>query len=300
MVKTFHGIHVPTITPFCSDGRVDEKGVKALTDFFIRAGVCCLVPTANNGEQPHLSTDEKKSVWQATLDAAAGRVAVVPSITGNTTAEVIELARTAQSMGADGVMVAPPYYFRLSETELYEHYRAIAESIDIPLMIHNEPAIFKVDVMPSLVVKLNQVSNICLIKESTDNTQRVHEIVRLCGDRMTVVVAGGGTALESMLLGAKAWMTGLINFLPDVAVAMYKLAVIERKFDEARKVYFEKILPVHSCMKEIGKPVPTVKYAVELVTGIRAGGTRRPLLPLSEPEMARVKATLEDIGVVAR
>jgi len=298
MISKLYGIHVPTITVFRSDGAVDADAIKALAARFVEAGASCLVPTANNGEQPHLSVEEKKLVWQANLEAAAGKAAVVPSVTMNTTAEVIELAKEAQSMGAAGVMVAPPFYFRLNEAEAYEYYCDIAEAIDIPVMIHNEPGVFKTDITPELVAKLSRIDNICLIKESTENTQRVHEIIRLCGDRMTVVVAGGGTALESMLLGAKAWMTGLINIIPEIAVEMYNLAVVEGKLDEARKVYFEKILPVHSLMKEIGRPVPTVKYAVELVTGIPARGTRKPMLPLAESDMEKVKKTLKEIGVL--
>jgi 4-hydroxy-tetrahydrodipicolinate synthase len=298
LTSRFYGIHVPTITVFRPDGDVDADAIKALAGRFVEAGASCLVPTANNGEQPHLSVEEKKLVWQANLEGAAGKAAVVPSITMNTTAEVTELAKVAQSMGAAGVMVAPPFYFRLNEAEAYEYYRDIAEAIDIPVMIHNEPGVFKTDITPGLVEKLSRIDNICLIKESTENTQRVHEIIRLCGDRMTVVVAGGGTALESMLLGAKAWMTGLINIIPEIAVEMYNLAVVEGKFDEAKKVYFEKILPVHSLMKEIGRPVPTVKYAVELITGIPARATRKPMLPLAESDMEKVKKTLKEIGVL--
>jgi len=297
MEKTFFGAHVPTVTPFTPDGRVDDEGIRALTNFYIDAGVCCLVPTANNGEQPHLTADEKKHIWEKTLDAASGKVIVVPSITENTTLEVVELAKYAESIEADGVMLAPPYYFRLNEEELFRHYQTVAEAISIPLMIHNEPAVFKVDIKPSLVAKMNQIKNIRLIKESTDNTQRVHEIIRLCGDNITVVVAGGGTALESMLLGAKAWMTGLINFIPKIAVTMYQLGVTEKKFDEAKKIYFEKVLPIHSCMIEIGKPVPTVKYALELI-GLSVGKTRKPLSPLSESEKTHVRNTLKKIGIL--
>jgi 4-hydroxy-tetrahydrodipicolinate synthase len=299
MEKTFFGVHVPTVTPFTPEGQVDDEGIRALTTFFIDAGVCCLVPTANNGEQPHLTADEKKHIWKKTLDAAGAKITVVPSITGNTTLEVVDFAKYAESIGADGVMMGPPYYFRLNDEELFEHFRTVAEAISIPLMIHNEPAIFKVDVTPGLAARLNQIENIRFIKESTDNTQRVHQIIRLCGDNMTVVVAGGGTALESMLLGAKAWMTGLMNFIPKISVTMCQLAIIEKKFDEARKVYFEKVLPVHSCMQEIAKPVPTVKYALELL-GLSVGTCRRPLQPLSESEKARIRNTLRDIGVLKR
>ncbi len=165
------------------------------------------------------------------------------------------------------------------------------------MTIHNEPVVFKVDVTAGLVARLNQIENICFIKESTDNTQRVHGIIRLCGDNMTVIVAGGGTALESMLLGAKAWMTGFINFIPKIAVTMCQLAITEKKFDEARKVYFEKVLPIHSCMQEIGKPVPTVKYALELLS-FSVGNCRKPLHQLSESEKMRVRNTLQDTGVL--
>jgi len=297
MKKTVLGIHVPTVTPFTADGRIHDEGIRSLTKFYVDAGVCCLVPTANNGEQPHLTPDERKHVWKKTLESAEGKVSVFPSISGNSTAEVVEFAISAESMGADGIMLGPPFYFRLNEDELFDHYRTVARAVRIPLMIHNEPGIFKVDIMPSLVAKLNQVENIVLIKESTDNTQRIHEIIRLCGDKMTVVVAGGGTALESLLLGAKAWMTGLVNFLPKISVTMFQLAVLEKRYEEARKIYFEKVLPVHSCMKEVGKPVPTVKYALEIL-GFPVGNARKPLQPLSDTEKRQVQGVLQQIGVL--
>lgn len=298
MNKAFFGVHVPTITPYGEDGQVSEELIRVLAEFYINAGVRCLVPTANNGEQPLLDAEEKKRVWRTTIDAAAGRVCVAPSVTGNTTREVMALAKFAESIGADGVMVAPPYYFKASEDELFDHYRAIAGSINIPLMIHNEPGVFKSDVTPTLVAKLNQIDNISMIKESADDTQRVHEIIRLCGDSMTVVIAGGGIALESFLLGARAWMTGLVNFIPETAVAVYRLAAEERNFDAARERYFAKILPVHSCMKAIGKPVPTVKFALSLVLGRAVGEARLPLSPLSPAEQLKVKDVLTGIGVL--
>src|SRR5512138_416250 len=97
------GIHVPTITPLTPQGEVDEGGIDALTEFWIREGVCCLVPTANNGEAPHLSPDERRRVWQRTVKAAAGRIAVFPSITTNTTAEAVAFARFSEEIGADGI-----------------------------------------------------------------------------------------------------------------------------------------------------------------------------------------------------
>lgn len=138
---------------------------------------------------------------------------------------------------------------------------------------------------------------ICLIKESTYDTTRIHDIVRLCGDAMTVIVAGGTTALESLVVGAKAWMTGLNNIIPELAMSMYKLAIVENNWTAARKAYFEKILPLQDCLKAIGKPVPVVKYALEL-RGFQVGQTRKPLSPLSEKQKEAVRKTLEVIGIL--
>lgn len=296
-MEKFFGVQIPTITPFDSNGQVNEEQIGKLTQFYINARCSCLIPTANNGEQPHLTEDEKKQVWKKTLEAANGKILVAPSISGNTTAQVIERAKYCESIGADGVMVGPPYYFPLNPDDLYAHYRSIGESIDIPIIIHNEPDIFKVDLMPDLVAKLNKTKTICLIKESTYDTTRIHSIVRLCGDAMTVIVAGGATALESFVVGAKAWMTGLNNIVPELAVSMYNLAVVENNWTEARKVYFEKILPVQDCLKAIGKSVPVVKYALEL-RDFPVGETRKPLSPLSEEQKQTVRKTLESIGVL--
>ena len=294
------GIHVPTITPLTPQGEVDEAGIDALTEFWIRQGVRCLVPTANNGEAPHLSPEERRRVWRRTVKAAAGRLAVFPSITTNTTAEAVAFAHFSEEIGAHGIMLAPPFYFRMSDEELAQHFEAVAAATSLPLMIHNEPGIFKVDMKAPLVARLSQAGrgNICLIKESTDDSQRVSEILTLCGDRMTIVVAGGGTAIESLYLGAKAWMTGLINYLPGICAEVYRLAVTERKLDEARALYYQRIWPAHAMMRAVGRPVPTVKYALELL-GLPAGLTRKPMLPLSTDQKAQVQKTLREIGVLS-
>jgi dihydrodipicolinate synthase/N-acetylneuraminate lyase len=114
---------------------------------------------------------------------------------------------------------------------------------------------------------------------------------------MTVIVAGGTTALESLVVGAKAWMTGLNNIIPELAMSMYKLAIVENNWTAARKAYFEKILPLQDCLKAIGKPVPVVKYALEL-RGFQVGQTRKPLSPLSEKQKEAVRKTLEVIGIL--
>jgi 4-hydroxy-tetrahydrodipicolinate synthase len=295
-----HGVHVPTITPFTSQGEIDEAGIDALTEFWVKNGVRCLVPTANNGEAPHLTADERKLVWRRTVRAAAGRVAVFPSITTNTTAEAVTFARYAEEIGAQGIMLGPPFYFRMSDEELAGHFEAVAAATALPLMIHNEPGIFKVDMKAPLVDRLSRAGrgNICLIKESTDDSQRVSEVLTLCGDRMAVVVAGGGTVLESLYLGARAWMTGLINCLPGICADVYRLAVTERKLDEARTLYYKCIWPAHGMMRAVGRPVPTVKYALELL-GLPAGLPRPPMLPLSPDQKAQVQNVLREIGALS-
>lgn len=295
------GVHVPAVTPFRPDGAVDEEGIRRLTDFWVEHGVRCLVPTANNGELPHLTIEERQRVWKTMIEAAGGRAAVFPCITSNATAEVAALARFAEELHADGVMVAPPFYFRMSDEELARHYEEIAAATRLPIMIHNEPWLFKLDVRPSLVNRLSRAGrgNICFIKESTDDSQRVSEILSLCGERMTIVVAGAGVALEALFLGAQAWMTGLINFLPGVAAKVVDLAVRQRRLEEARKLYFQKIWPVHAMLKAVGRPNQCIKYALT-VLGLPAGNTRPPLLPLSDAQKEQVLQALSQIGALPK
>jgi 4-hydroxy-tetrahydrodipicolinate synthase len=299
MEKTLFGIHAPTVTAMNEAMEVDEARTRAYNNFLIDNGVCCLVPSANNGECPHFSNEERIRVWKITVDVARQRHTMAfPSITANSTRDCIELAKCAESIGADGIMIGPPFYFRVTEEELREHFLAVARAISIPIMIHNEPSVFKLDVTPALMAKLNADSQgkIRLIKESTDNTQRVHEIINLCGDKVTVVVAGGGTALESLLLGAKAWMTGLINFLPAQSRKLFDFAK-QGDYAAAREVYYQSILPAHYLLSEIRKPVATVKYALD-VLGYKVGSTRPPLLPLKAADQEKVKRMLKEIGVL--
>lgn len=293
----FRGVFVPMITCMTKNEELNEAGIHQFTNFLIENGVNGLIPTASNGEGPHLSIKEHKKAWDIVIDEANGRVPVLPCNTGNTTRDVVATSKYAEDIGASGLMIAPPYYYYHSEDDLYNHYKTIAESVNIPIMLYNDPWVIKTDMQPSLVAKLaSEIENISYIKESTGDSKRIHQVIRAAGENITVFLGWCNIALEAFVLGAQGWITGLQNFLPSLAVKLFKLSVEQNDFLAARKLYY-KMLPVCSFFGKVRKAEQSVKAALEM-RGIPAGPARRPSYPITDEQKAELRTILEGLDIL--
>jgi 4-hydroxy-tetrahydrodipicolinate synthase len=285
MPKTFRGAYTVMITPFDGSDAVDAQALAAFTDWQIREGVHGLIPLGSTGEFLSLSIDEKTLVAETVIGAAKGRVPVLIGTGAEDTREVVRASREAEQLGADGVMIIPPFYSTPTDDELYHHYRTVADSISIPIMIYNNPATANVDLKPPLVARLSEIENCRYIKESTLEVTRVRDIMRLCGDRMTVF--GGILGFESFAEGAQGWVAVPSNIAPAPLARLFTLVVDEEKLSEGRALYLH-WLPIIEAV--FGQAYVGGTKSLLNHMGFPAGAPRPPRLPLPPAEDARMKA----------
>ena len=291
MDSTFEGIYCAMVTPMTEDEQVDLKTLSTLTDYLIQAGVHGLVPLGSTGEYYALSDPEREAVVKTTLKAAAGRVPVLVGTNAGGTGQVIAYSQQAEALGAAGVLLAAPYYSLPTPDELYGHFKAVNDAIGIPIMLYNYPGRTGVDMAPDLIERLAELDNIQYVKESSGDATRVSEIIRRCGDNIKVFCGCDTLALESFMMGAIGWVSGVINVLPRAHVELFDQAVTQKDPLGARELYYS-ILPVMGCMEGGGKYTQFVKAGCAL-QGHPVGPPRQPLLPALPDEVAALKDILD-------
>ena len=241
MTLPLRGTFTVMITPFDEKGGLDLPATAKFVDWQINEGIHGLVPLGSTGEFLSLSDDERAAVAETVIKTAAKRVPVVVGTGAENTDDVIRYSREAENLGADGVMIIPPFYSTPTDEELFEHYRRVAEAISLPIMIYNNPNTANVDLTPPIVARLSEIANVRYIKESTMDVTRIRDIMEFCGERMTVF--GGIMGFESFLAGAQGWIAVASNVAPKESANLFSLWADKREFDAARAVY-AKILPV--------------------------------------------------------
>lgn len=288
----FHGVMPPIPTPFAQDYSVNEEGLRGLIEYLIEGGVHAIIPLGSTGEFAKLSMDERKRVLKVSIDQTAGRVPVIAGTAAVATSEVIELSQDAQEAGADGLQIVSPYYGKINETEVFEHFRQIAESVSIPVLIYNNPVTSGIDISPELLSRLSEVPNIEGVKEATSDSRRIRRIISFAGDRLSVFVGTDDNVLEGFALGAKGWVSGTGNLIPRQAVALYEAAVVRNDIEKARALYYEM---GDLCDKiETDAFVQNIKAGLEMI-GIDAGPPRPPFLPASEEDRQEIRAMLDQL-----
>lgn len=294
MAKRFRGTYTVLITPFSADGtRVDLAAMADLVDWQIAQGIDGLIPLGSTGEFMSLSVEERSAVAETTIRAAAGRVPVLIGTGHEDTREVVRASREAERLGADGVMIIPPFYSTPTEDELFHHYRTVAEAISLPIMIYNNPATANVDMRPETVARLSRIDNVAYIKESTLEVTRVRDIIDLCGDRMTVFA--GILGYESFWLGAQGWVAVCSNLLPRESAELFAL-VADRRDQPAALALYKRILPI---VRWVGghRYVSATKAGFGMM-GRPVGEPRPPRLSLPPADRVALRRDLAALGLV--
>lgn len=286
----FRGVFTALVTPMKANGEVDYPALGAFVEYQIRQGIHGLIPLGSTGEYYALSADERERVLRTVLEAADGRVPVLAGTNAGATRDVVAYSRQAEALGCDGVLLAAPYYSLPTPDELFEHFRAINAAIGIPVMLYNYPGRTGVDMAPELIARLSSLSNIRYVKDSTGDMSRVSSLTRLCGDRLGVFCGCDTLALESFMMGAGGWVTGVSNVTPRSFVRLYDLAVVKKDYAAARKLYF-KLLPLLSFMEGGGRYTQFVKAGCRLM-GHPVGAPRPPLYPVSREGAAALRKCL--------
>ncbi|WP_341911345.1 4-hydroxy-tetrahydrodipicolinate synthase [Ferrovibrio terrae] len=293
-MAALRGTYTVLITPFTADGKaVDLPALKRLVNWQIEQGIHGLIPLGSTGEFLSMTQDERLQVIETCVQTAAGRVPVLIGTGAEWTRDAVAYAREAETMGADGIMVIPPYYSSPTEDELFEHYRRIGEAISLPVMIYNNPATANVDLTPPIVARLSQIDNVLYIKESTLEVTRVRDIIELCGDRMTVFA--GILGYESFWLGAQGWVAVCSNLLPRDSARLFELVADHSDKDAALALY-KKILPI---VRWVGghRYVAASKAGLGMM-GLPVGAPRAPRLPLPKADTEALRADLAALGLI--
>ena len=291
MDQQFRGTFSVMVTAFDAKGRVDLERMAAYTEWQVTQGIHGLIPLGSTGEFLSMTDAERESVARCVVDTVAGRVPVLIGTGSENTDDVIRYSQQAEALGADGVMIIPPYYSTPTEDELFEHYRRIAAAISVPIMIYNNPATANVDLTPPIVARLSTIERVSYIKESTMDVTRVRDILDLCEGRMTVF--GGIMGFESFMNGAQGWVAVGSNIMPRELSRLFDLSVAG-DVDGARALY-RQILPV---IRLVGghRYVSATKSALAML-GLPVGDPRPPRLPTPTAELDAVARALEAAGL---
>ncbi|OKY76996.1 MAG: 4-hydroxy-tetrahydrodipicolinate synthase [Desulfobulbaceae bacterium DB1] len=290
----FQGAFVAIVTPFV-DGKIDEQGLKDLIEFQIGNGTHGIVPCGTTGESATLSHDEHRRVVELTIATVNGRVPVLAGTGSNSTSETIELTKHAKEAGADGALVITPYYNKPSQEGLYQHFKTVAEAVDIPLILYNVPSRTAIDMQPATVARCAEVDNIVGIKEATGDMNRACDVIRRCPKDFAVLSGDDFTAMALVLLGGKGVISVTSNVDPKNMADLMN-AALAGDVAKARAIQYS-IFPLMGSMFFDTNPVPA-KKALELMGKIKSGLPRQPLWKMGDEPMARMQAVLKEQGLI--
>jgi 4-hydroxy-tetrahydrodipicolinate synthase len=292
-MKPILGSIVALVTPMHEDGSVDYAALRRLIDWHIAEGTDCIGVVGTTGESPTVTVDEHCEIIRVAVEHAAGRVPIMAGAGGNATAEAIELSRFAKQVGADCTLQVVPYYNKPSQEGIYRHFRAIAEAVDIPVVLYNVPGRTVADMQHDTVLRLAQVDGIVGIKEATGDIERAAWLIKQVPKGFSVYSGDDNTAVALMLLGGQGNVSVTANVAPR---AMHELCVaaIEGQARRAAEIHL-RLLPLHRELFCEPSPAPT-KWAMAQL-GLCGPGLRLPMLPLTEAGQARVAQALQASGL---
>lgn len=293
--QLFKGIIAYPITPFqANDGGVDIPTLRASIDRLIADGVHAIAPLGSTGESAYLSDAEWDEAAEASTKQVNKRVPVVVGISDLTTKNAVRRARFAEKAGADAVMVLPISYWKLTEQEIVQHYAAIGNAINIPIMVYNNPATSGIDMSPQLIARLvREIDNVTMVKESTGDIQRMHTLHQLSNGEIPFYNGSNPLALEAFGAGATGWCTAAPNLIPQLTIDLYE-ATQAGDLRKARELFYKQ-LPVLEFILKGGLPT-TIKAGLRL-KGFEAGVPRSPLQPLTEEGNQKLGDLLKQASV---
>ena len=289
----FKGSIVAIVTPFKND-KLDEKALSDLIEWHIAEGTNAIVPCGTTGESATLNYDEHYRVIELTIQVVNKRVPVIAGTGANSTSETIMMTGKAKKLGADGALLVVPYYNKPTQEGLYRHYKAIAEEVDIPIVLYNVPGRTALNMLPQTVARLAEIKNIVAIKEATGNMAQVSEVLRLCSNKLAVLSGDDFTTFSLMALGGKGTISVSANVAPKDVSEMCK-ALEEGNFDQARKLHF-KLEPLNKGMFIETNPI-SVKTALSLMGKIHEE-IRLPLCPMSSDNKDKLKNIIKNYGLI--
>jgi 4-hydroxy-tetrahydrodipicolinate synthase len=289
----FTGALSAIVTPF-RDGAIDESALRDIIEWQISEGIQGIVPCGSTGESATLSHAEHEQVIRIAIEQTRKRVPVVAGTGSNSTAEAIRLTAAAREMGADGALLISPYYNKPTQEGIYKHYKMIAQSVDLPLIIYNIPGRTGSNIMAETMARLCEVRNIVGVKEASGSMDQVSDIHRLCGDRLTILSGDDSATLPLMALGARGVISVITNVMPREMVNM-TAAANAGDYARARDLHY-RMLPLMRALFIETNPIP-IKHALSLVKRCSAE-VRMPLTPMSAAGADKLKTVMKEMRLL--
>ena len=289
----FNGAISALITPF-RDGTVDEAALRELVEWQIQSGVDGVVPCGSTGESATLTHAEHERVIKLVIEQARGRVPVIAGTGSNSTAEAIRLTTYAREVGADAALLLSPYYNKPTQDGIYKHYKMIAVSVDLPLIVYNIPGRTASNILPETFARMCDIKQIAGIKESSGSLDQCSDILKLCGERLTLLSGDDSLTLPLMAIGAKGVVSVATNVVPREMHEM-AAAALAGDFERARTIHF-KLLPLIRALFQETNPIP-VKQACAFMRKC-ANEMRMPLTPMSQGPADRLRSVMKELGLI--
>lgn len=295
-MKTITGSIVALVTPFHPDGSVDYPALRKLIDWHVAEGTDCVGVVGTTGESPTVSVEEHCEIIRVAVEQAAKRVPIMAGCGANSTAEAIELAKFARSVGADCQLQVVPYYNRPTQEGQYQHFKAIAEATgDLPIVLYNVPGRTVADMTLETVLRLASVTGIVGIKEATGNIERAQWLIREVPEGFAVYSGDDPTAVALMLCGGQGNISVTANVAPRL---MHELCVAAIAGDARKAMQIQRrLMPVHKNLFVEANPIP-LKWAMQRM-GLCGGTMRLPMTPMSAALEPVVEKALQDSGLIA-
>lgn len=287
-----NGIIGYPVTPFSNDNTINIVVLKQMLDLLIENGCDAIAPLGSTGESAYLEWDEWCLVAKTSIDSINKRLPVIIGISELTTDQAIKKSQIAQSYGADALMIIPVSYWKLTDQEIFEYYQAIAEATTLQIMVYNNPTTSGVDMSPELIVRMfNQIPNITMVKESSGDIQRMHQIYELSKGELPFYNGCNPLALEALCAGANGWCTAAPNLLGQLPQQLIQ-HVKNGNLNQAQKSFYQQ-LPLLRFIVSGGLP-KTIKAGLQL-KGVSAGTPRKPLIKANDVELSQLKHLLAQI-----
>ncbi|HEY5315464.1 MAG TPA: 4-hydroxy-tetrahydrodipicolinate synthase [Pirellulales bacterium] len=290
--EAFAGLSVALTTPF-RNGELDQAALASQVEFQIQAGTHCLCPVGTTGESPTLSHDEHERIIADVVQLSAGRIKVMPGTGSNSTREALRLTKWAAKAGADAALLVAPYYNKPTQEGFYQHFKAVAEAVDIPICVYNIPGRTGKNIEPETIARLAELPNIALVKEATGSMDQASQILALTN--LTVLSGDDSLTLPLLAIGGRGVISVVGNIVPQDVLALLK-AFESGNLAEAQR-WHRQLFPL--CRDMLGlstNPIP-VKAAMKLL-GRDTGELRMPMTSLSSSEEARLRSTLAGYGLL--
>ena len=290
----FQGSIVAMVTPMFGDGAIDDEALKRLVEFHVESGTDAIVAVGTTGESATLDHEEHIRLIARVVELADGRLPVIGGTGANATSEALHLTQNAKKVGADGALLVTPYYNKPTQHGLYEHYRIIAEEVDIPQILYNVPGRTACDMLPETVARLSVLPNIVGIKEATGSMERIRELKSTCSQDFVILSGEDWMGMETILAGGRGVISVTANVAPALMHEMCALA-LQGAEDEARECD-NRLQPLHKALFLESNPIPS-KWALKEM-GLLEKGIRLPLTWLSEQYHDEVRLAMTTANAV--